>query len=111
MKKQFISNKIKPWIDARKKHKLSHAQVQMARELGLTPKSLGKMNNNQDSSKLKLNEYIEHLYEKQFGTLLPENTLSLEAKDAQKRKMKAEKKSQGLSPAVLSKNEKITRGQ
>ena len=92
MKKQFISNKIKPWIEARNKYKLSHAQVQMARELGLTPKSLGKLNNSQDSSKLKLNEYIEHLYKKQFGTLLPDNTLSLEAKDAQKRKIKADKK-------------------
>ena len=29
------------WIDARKRFHLSHAQVQMARELGLNPKKLG----------------------------------------------------------------------
>lgn len=30
---------------ARKRHPLSNAQVQMARELGLNPKKLGKMDN------------------------------------------------------------------
>src|SRR5215469_9829098 len=33
------------WIDARKRHRLSHEQVQMARELGLNPRKLGKLDN------------------------------------------------------------------
>jgi hypothetical protein len=33
------------WIDARKRHGLSHAEVQMARELGMNPKKLGKLDN------------------------------------------------------------------
>jgi hypothetical protein len=38
-----ISPKLQPWIDARKRHHLSHAHVQMARELGLNPAKLGKL--------------------------------------------------------------------
>ena len=49
-KKGFISNKLKPWIDARKKYQLSHAQVQMARELGLNPKKLSGMANHKQES-------------------------------------------------------------
>lgn len=44
-KKGFIPNKLRPWIEARKKYRLSHAHIQMARELGLNPKKLGGMNN------------------------------------------------------------------
>ena len=33
------------WIDARKRHRLSPAQVQMARELGMNPKKLAKLDN------------------------------------------------------------------
>jgi len=35
------------WIDARKRHHLSHAHAQMARELGMNPKKLGKIDNPQ----------------------------------------------------------------
>ena len=31
-----LPNKLKPWADARRQFRLSHAHVQMARELGLT---------------------------------------------------------------------------
>jgi hypothetical protein len=34
----FIPNRLKPWIDARQRFRLSHAHVQMAFELGLNPK-------------------------------------------------------------------------
>lgn len=37
------NQKMQAWIDARKRHCLSHAQVQMARELGLNPDKLGKI--------------------------------------------------------------------
>jgi len=34
MKAKKPNQKLQAWIDARKRHHLSHAQVQMARELG-----------------------------------------------------------------------------
>jgi hypothetical protein len=36
---------VRAWVEARKRHRLSHAQVQMARELGLNPGKLGKLSN------------------------------------------------------------------
>ena len=61
------------WIDARKRYRLSHAQVQMARELGMNPKKLGKLDNhNQEPWKMPLRQYIEHLYFKRFGNKLPD---------------------------------------
>ena len=47
MKKQpaFIPAGLEPWIDARQRFRLSHAHVQMARELGMNPKKLGKLAN------------------------------------------------------------------
>lgn len=33
------------WSDARKRHQLSHAQVQMAHELEMNPKKLGRKDN------------------------------------------------------------------
>jgi len=44
-KKGFIPNKLKPWIEARKKYHLTHAQIQMARELGMNPKKFGSLAN------------------------------------------------------------------
>jgi hypothetical protein len=32
-------SKFQDWLDARKRHNLSHAHIQMARELGLNPKN------------------------------------------------------------------------
>lgn len=39
-KKKKIPDKLQAWIVARKRHRLSHAHVQMARELGMNPKKL-----------------------------------------------------------------------
>ena len=92
-KKKFISNKLKLWIEARKKFRLSHAQIQMARELGMNPKKLGGMaNHKQEEWKLPLPQYIEHLYHKRFGKQLPDDVRSLEVKDAERRKRKSLKK-------------------
>lgn len=66
-------------MDARKRHHLSHAQVQMARELGLNPKKLGKMDNHdQEPWKMPLRQYIEHLCFKNFHKERPYNVLSIE---------------------------------
>jgi hypothetical protein len=49
------NQKLQAWIDARKRHHLSHAQVQMARELGMNPAKLGKLDNHkQEPWKLPL---------------------------------------------------------
>ena len=63
---------LQPWIDARRKFHLSHAHVQMARELGMNPKKLGKLDNHrQEPWKLPLPQFIAHLYAKRFGKERP----------------------------------------
>src|SRR5260370_7545863 len=63
-----IPEHLQEWITARKRHRLSHAQVQMARELGMNPKKLGKLDNaDQEPWKLPLPAFIESLYQKRFG--------------------------------------------
>jgi hypothetical protein len=85
-KKGFIPDKLKPWIEARQRFGLSHAQVQMARELGLNPKKLGGMaNHRQEPWKLPLPVFIEQCYEKQFHKVLPHDVRSIEEKEAEKR--------------------------
>ncbi len=45
MQKRQPSPNVLDWIEARKRFHLSHAQVQMARELGMNPKKLRKLDN------------------------------------------------------------------
>jgi hypothetical protein len=79
MTKKKIPDKLQVWIDARKKYHLSHAQVQMARELGMNPKSFGKLaNHRQEKWKLPLPQFIEELYFKRFGRTQPEQVTSIE---------------------------------
>jgi hypothetical protein len=88
--------KFQLWIDARKRHHLSHAHVQMARELGMNPKNLGKIDNhNQEPWKTPLPQFIEQLYEKRFGKTRPESVLSMEERarlEAQKKAARREEK-------------------
>ena len=66
--KQRIPEDLQRWIDARKRFHLSHAQVQMARELGINPRRLGsKANHRQEPWKAPLQVFIEDLYQKRFG--------------------------------------------
>ncbi len=48
-KKKKIPEKYQRWIDARKKYHLSHAYIQMARELGINPKRFGSRANTPNS--------------------------------------------------------------
>jgi hypothetical protein len=67
-----LSPQARAWVEARKRHRLSHAQVQMARELGLNPGKLGKISNHQQEPwKAPLPQFIEHLYLKRFGREQP----------------------------------------
>ena len=73
------NQKLQAWIDARKRHHLSHAHVQMARELGMNPAKLGKLDNHkQEPWKLPLPQFIEELYLKRFGKTAPEVVMSIE---------------------------------
>lgn len=81
------------WIAARKRHHLSHAHVQMAAELGMDPRSLGKLDNHrQERWKLPLPEFIEHVYAKRFGRDRPAEVLSVEERARRRAAHKAAKK-------------------
>jgi hypothetical protein len=74
-----IPPKMQAWVAARRKHKLSHAHVMMARELGMNPKKLGGLDNHrQESWKMPLPEFIEYLYRKTFGRSLPDRVMAIE---------------------------------
>ena len=77
--RERIPEKFQIWIDARRRFQLSHAQVQMARELGMNPKKLGKLDNaDQERWKLPLPAFIEHLYFRRFGKERPDVVTSME---------------------------------
>ena len=100
-KQGFIPNKLKPWIEARKKYRLTHVQIQMARELGMNPKKFGSLaNHKQERWKLPLDEYIEELYEKRFKKLQPDDTRPLEVIDVERRKRKQQNKVQNKSNSI-----------
>ena len=44
-KQKPLPPRLQAWVDARNRHKLTHARVKMARELGLNPKKFGGMDN------------------------------------------------------------------
>jgi hypothetical protein len=89
MAKKKLSPKLQDWVDARERHRLSHAHVQMARELGMNPRKLGKVDNHdQERWKEPLPQFIERLYVKSFGRERPDMIISIEdraaAQDARK---------------------------
>lgn len=93
MSRRRIPEKLQIWIDARKRHRLSHAHVQMARELGLNPAKLGKIDNHrQEPWKLPLPEFIEHLYSKRFGKQGPDVIVSIEELARRQEEKKAAKR-------------------
>lgn len=83
-KKTRIPHKFLPWINARKKFRLSHAHIQMARELGMNPKRfVSPLNPGQQTGKLPLPQYIESLYEQRFDKRCPDFVRSIEEMAAQ----------------------------
>jgi hypothetical protein len=74
-----IPDDLQQWITARKRHCLSHVHVQMARELGMNPRKLGKLDNHdQEPWKLPLPAFIQSLYQKRFGKDRPDVVHSIE---------------------------------
>ena len=91
---------LEKWMVAQKRHRLSDKQVQMARELGLNPDKLGKIDNHrQESWKAPLPQFIESIYFKRFKREEPETVKpEMEAK----KKLQKEKKEERRKQRALS---------
>lgn len=87
-----IPKELLPWIEAKKKHRLSQKHIQMARELGLNPKNFGKLDNHkQEKWKAPLAQFIEDLYYKRFNKEAPDQVYSFEQLNEMKNQKKIEK--------------------
>ena len=96
-KKKKIPDKYQIWIQARKRYHLSHAHIQMARQLGLNPKKFGSLaNSKQELWKLPLPEFIEKLYFKNFKKSRPDNVRSIEQMVTDNRRKKEERRERKL---------------
>jgi hypothetical protein len=68
-----------PWVEAKRRHRLTDEQVQMARELGMNPRKLGSLDNHrQEPWKRPLPQFIEELYHKRFQRLHPDHVVRLD---------------------------------
>ena len=93
---------LEKWMVAQKRHRLSDKQVQMARELGLNPDKLGKIDNHQQETwKAPLPQFIESIYFKRFKRENPETVKPLkqimtemEVKEKQQKAKKEERRKQ-----------------
>ena len=97
---------LEKWMVAQKRHRLSDKQVQMARELGLNPDKLGKIDNHkQEPWKAPLPQFIEHIYFKRFKREEPETVKPLKQilKEMEfKKKLQKEKKEEQRKQRVFS---------
>ena len=93
MGKKGLSRNHQAWVEAQKRFHLSHAHVQMARELGMNPRKLGKLDNHeQELWKTPLPQFIQHLYFKRFGRERPAVVLSIEELTRERERKKAVRK-------------------
>jgi hypothetical protein len=102
-KRKAIPPGLQAWIQARSRHHLSHAHVQMARELGMNPKKLGSIDNHdQEPWKTPLPQFIEDLYLKRFGRERPEVVLTVEqrARELQEKKKQKKERKQAAREAA-----------
>ena len=94
-KKINIPHKYQIWVEVRRRYNLSHAHIQMARELGLNPKKFGGLaNRKQEPWKAPLPLFIEKLYRKKFGKAEPEHVRSIEEMVEQQREKKKRRRLQ-----------------
>lgn len=83
--------KLEKWKIAQKRHRLSDKHTQMARELGLNPDKLGKIDNHkQEPWKAPLPQFIEDIYFKRFKKEAPDVVKSI-AQLLEEEKVKKEK--------------------
>jgi len=109
VRKAHIPEKYQVWIDVHKKYRLTHAHIQMARELGMNPKKFGKIaNHKQDPWKAPLPVFIEDLYVKRFGKTRPDEIKSIEQLVNVQDQKKAERRDRKqLKKKVAVTNEKL----
>jgi hypothetical protein len=70
--------KLEKWKIAQKRHRLSDRHIVMARELGLNPDKLGKIDNHrQETWKASLPQFIEEIYFKRFKKTEPATVKSI----------------------------------
>lgn len=101
--KQRIPDDLQRWIDARKRFHLTHAQVQMARELGINPKKFGGLaNHKQEPWKAPLPLFIQYLYEKRFEKERPDRVVSIEERARELAAKKAAKREQRRERRLLA---------
>jgi hypothetical protein len=92
--------KLEKWKAAQKRHRLSDRCVQMARELGLNPDKLGKIDNHKrEVWKSPLPQFIEEIYFKRFKKTEPATVKSInelladeKAKKERQKKAKEQKR-------------------
>ena len=111
MKNQGVPEKYRVWVDTRKRFKLSHAQIQMARELGLNPEKFGSLaNSDQEPWKAPLGEFIEELYQKHFRKAAPDVVRSIEdmvkAEKTKKELRKVRKQTKAAEPEARTEDDK-----
>lgn len=97
---------LKKWMATQKRHYLSDRHVQMARELGLNPDKLWKIDNHrQEPWKATLPQFIENIYFKRFKREQPETVRPLKQilKEMEfKKKLQKEKKDERRKQRVFS---------
>ena len=102
-KRKAVPPGLQAWIQARSRHHLSHAHVQMARELGMNPKRMGSIDNHkQEPWKAPLPLFIEDLYLKRFGRERPEVVVTVEqrARELQEKKQQKQEQKQATRDAA-----------
>lgn len=101
---------LEKWVVAQKRHRLSDKQVQMARELGLNPDKLGKIDNHKlETWKAPLPQFIESIYFKRFKRENPETVKPLKQimaeMEVRKKQQKAKKEERRKQRALSSGSE------
>ena len=85
--------KLEKWQNAQKRHRLSDKHVQMARELGLNPDKLGKIDNHkQETWKAPLPQFIEDIYFKRFKKTEPAHVKPIKELITDEKSKKEQKK-------------------
>ena len=101
---------LEKWMVAQKRHRLSDKQVQMARDLGLNPDKLGKIDIlKQEAWKAPLPQFIESNYFKRFERENPETVKPLKQimaeMEVKKKQQKAKKEERRKQRALSSGSE------
>jgi len=84
-----LNKKELEWAEVRQRFSLTHAQVQMGRELEILPRSLAKLTD------IPVPTYLERQYLEQFGRPAPKVVTSIEERAKQEQKDNAMEKLEG----------------